>query len=91
MNPAQLLRRANKEFRAWDTQREELLTLGRQLTRASGRLIQAIHRGDDQETDWKKLDETTATILRAIEKMPWFRHAGFVQQALGEYAEATLL
>lgn len=91
MNPAQLLRRASKEFHAWDVQRETLLTLGRELTRASGRLIQAIHRAEDRAEDWKKLDEVAAKILSTIEKTPWFRHSGFVQQALGEYAEALLL
>ena len=91
MNPAQLLRRASKEFHAWDAQRETLLTLGRELTRASGRLIQAIHRGEDQEADWKALDALAGRILVTIGKTPWFRHSGFVQQALGEYAEALLL
>jgi translin len=91
MNPERLLSRARNEFRAWDEQRETLLVLGRELTRASGRLIQAWHRGEERETDWNALDATANKILQAIEKTPWFRHSGFVQQALGEYAEATLL
>lgn len=91
MNARILLRRSRSEFNAWDVQREILLARSRELTRASGRLIQALHRGEDPTSDWTALDRSATQILRGIQKTPWFRHSGFVQQALGEYAEATLL
>ena len=91
MTLRRLLERSRKEFRAWDAQREELLVLGRDLTRQAGRLIQAWHRGDEDRSEWARLDATADMILKKIAATPWFRHAGFVQQALGEYAEAVLL
>jgi translin len=91
MTLSRLLRDARADFRAWDKRREALLAGGRELTRLAGQLIQSYHRHDARPADWLRLERLAAKILVDIQKAPAFRHAGFVQQALGEYVEAILL
>ncbi|MBI2078005.1 MAG: hypothetical protein HYT80_06505 [Euryarchaeota archaeon] len=78
-------------MRRWDATRERLLDSSRKLVRASGRCIRDWHRGDVEAARWADLDRQAEAIVRDVEASPGFRTAGFLQQALGEYAEARLL
>src|SRR5687768_5302181 len=86
-----LLRRAQADFDHWDQVREELLTRSRDLVRASGEAIRQLHRGKTDEARWKQADGLARQLLGIIKREPRFRHSGFVQQGLGEYAEAVIL
>jgi translin len=91
MRLARLVQRAHADFQRWDRVRERLLDDSRQLIRACGALIKGFHRGQFGARLWTPADRLLSQILRATQRAPEFRRAGFVQQALGEYAEAALL
>lgn len=86
-----LLRTATADFEHWDRVREDLLVRSRELVRMSAETIRALHRGDDAAAQWKRLDAAARAMLSTVRREREFRHAGFVQQALGEYAEAVIL
>lgn len=86
-----LLRTAETDFRSWDRHRERLLDESRRLVRQAGALIRDLHRGREEGGLWRAFDRSAASVLRRARKRPEFLHAGFVQQGLGEYAEAIIL
>lgn len=85
------LRKGAQAFRAWDRAREGILRDARELVRCSGGLIRGLHAGRAHAPDWKRADRLTRALLKATRLQPGFRHAGAVQSALAEYAEARIL
>ena len=86
-----LVARGDAGVRRWDVTRERLLDASRKLVRASASCIRDWHRGGVEAARWTDLDRQAEAILRDLDASPEFRTAGFLQQALGEYAEARLL
>ncbi len=73
-----------------DAAREEALHVSRQIIRAAATAIKHVHRQEADEAR-KLLDETAGTVKQINQRLVetpslWF--AGFVQDALKEYAEA---
>lgn len=91
MNLRPLLKTAETEFRSWDRQRERFLSESRRLVRLVAALIRDLHRGRQDRAQWRTAYRGAASLLHRAHRRPEFLHAGFVQQALGEYAEATIL
>ena len=72
--------------------REVALTSSRQAIRLSANSIRATHRGEAEEAA-RLMDEARAALDRGIEataEQPAVRHAGFLQDAEKEYAEARI-
>lgn len=72
--------------------REKAITGSRKVIRASANGIRALHRGE-----WSRADELIAEakrllddIVEALDGNPELLHAGFVNDAAKEYAEATI-
>ena len=73
-----------------DAAREEALDVSRQIIRAAATAIKHVHRQETEEAR-ALLDETANTVAQINQRLAatpslWF--AGFVQDALKEYAEA---
>lgn len=84
-----LVRSGEAGFQRWDERRERLLRESRSLVRASGQRILALHRGRVRPEP--SLDRRARALLSHLRAAREFSASGFVQQALGEYAEAVLL
>jgi translin len=73
--------------------RDRALNEGRQIIRFSANSIRAIHRRDFDEA--KRLLDQAGSMLTALvadlEQSPNLRWAGYVQDAMKEYAEASIL
>jgi translin len=73
--------------------RDRALNEGRQIIRFSANSIHAIHRRDFDEA--KRLLDQAGSMLTALvadlEQSPNLRWAGYVQDAMKEYAEASIL
>jgi translin len=73
--------------------RDRALNEGRQIIRFSANSIRAIHRRDFDEA--KRLLDQAGLMLTALvadlEQSPNLRWAGYVQDAMKEYAEASIL
>ena len=73
--------------------RERALATSRALTRQCANAIRAVHRGEFEQAQ-ALLREATATAQALREGLvghPDLRYAGYTQDALKEYAEATLV
>jgi translin len=72
--------------------RDRALTDGRQIVRLSANAVRATHRGDDAEADRLLNDAHSrlAPLLTSLERFPDILWAGYVQDAMKEYAEARL-
>lgn len=72
--------------------REHAITAGRKVIRASANAIRSLHRGDAEAG--RRLIDEAGEILRSIhdatEGHPELRHAGYVEDAAKEYAEACV-
>ena len=82
-----------ENFETKDTARERSLKLSRKMVRISGRAIKSIHRGEWDIAE-KLLDEVSTLnreIISELEDHPDIFHAGFVENAQQEYAEASIL
>jgi len=72
--------------------RDAALVQARQLTRVSALTIRAIHRGDKDEA-YGLLNEARQLVLtlqRELADYPDLYHAGYTQDAIKEFAEASL-
>lgn len=77
---------------AMHSSREQAINAGRSVIRASGNAIRALHRGDVASAK-ALLDEAVATlreIRKATSSYPNVYWAGYVQDAMKEYAEAAI-
>jgi translin len=84
---------AREEFDALTAARDKALAQTRTLIRHASRAIRAIHR-DEQDVANQELSDArklAAALHKDLEEYPSLYHAGYTQDALKEYAEATLL
>ena len=82
--------RVRVDFDAKDTARERGLTLAREVIRNSANAIRAIHRAEYEDAT-ALMEANTALLKEASEVLkdhPGVRHAGFLQDAQKEHAEA---
>jgi len=85
--------RIHGDFEQRTIARDRALTQARTLTRACAHAIRATHRNDDElARDQLKQAGKIAQALRVeLKDYPDLYHAGYTQDALKEYAEATLV
>lgn len=78
------------DFDAIDAARERGLTLSREVIRNSANAIRSIHRAEfeDAQTLMKKNAELLKEVDKALKAHPRIYHAGFVNDAQKEHAEA---
>jgi len=84
---------AREEFDALTAARDKALAQARTLIRHASRAIRAIHR-DERDVANQELSDArklAAALHKDLEAYPSLYHAGYTQDALKEYAEATLL
>ena len=87
-----LIEKAKKVFDARTTARDQALIQARQLTRLSAHTIRAIHRDDTAQAE-ELLTEArilTFNIQRDLASYPDLYYAGYTQDAIKEFAEASL-
>lgn len=81
------------DFEQRTNARDRALTQARTLTRACAHAIRATHRNEDELA--REHLKQAGTIVRALQvelkDYPDLYHAGYTQDALKEYAEATLV
>jgi len=70
--------------------REQALRLSREVVQHAANAIRAVHRGDAAvaEGSLHAASSLLEQIAASLERHPEFRHAGYVQDALKEFAEA---
>ena len=81
------------DFVARNTARDKALAKARTLIRFASRAIRAVHR-NEKEVALKELDETASLAQQLIEnktEYPDIYFAGYTQDALKEYAEASIV
>lgn len=72
--------------------RDRALADGRQITRLAANAVRALHRGDHAEADrlLTEAERTARDLSRATSPYPGVYWAGYVQDAMKEFAEARL-
>jgi translin len=88
----EIAERIHQSFEALNAARDKALAQTRLLTRHSAQAIRAIHR-DEDELAWQNLEEARHLVgsLRAdLAEYPSLYYAGYTQDALKEYAEASI-
>ncbi len=84
--------RVHQVFELLTEARDKALLQARQLTRLSAQTIRAIHRSEVDEAA-KNLEQAralAASLKTMLADFPQLFHAGYTQDALKEYAEASL-
>lgn len=84
----------HQELEALDQAREKALQLSRWLTRHAGQCIQALHRRDTKRAHehWAQAQALAQEITALFrESHPDLYYAGYVQDALKEFAEASVV
>ncbi|MFN7037886.1 MAG: haloacid dehalogenase, partial [Bellilinea sp.] len=84
--------RVDQTFEALNQAREQALLQARQLTRLCANTIRALHRSE-METARQNLQEAAgiaAGLQRLLQNYPALLYAGYTQDALKEYVEASL-
>lgn len=89
---SQFTEKVHLEFEALNQARDHALVQARQLTRLSANTIRAIHRGENDQANQNLLEANTiaAGLKRSLAEYPQLFFAGYTQDALKEYVEATL-
>ena len=79
-------------FETVTTVRDQALTAGRQITRLSANAVRAIHRGEFAvaEALIAEAGSAAAALIALVTPLPAIAWAGYVQDALKEYAEASI-
>lgn len=92
MELEQIAERIRERFEKSERAREKALALHREAIRAAGLAIRAVHRGDvaDARTLVGKAGEILDGVREVVADHPQVYHAGYVQDAQKEYAEAAL-
>lgn len=82
----------HRVFETLNQARDRALLQARQLTRLSAQTIRAIHRSEVEEADANLKDaRVLATALKGmLADFPQLFYAGYTQDALKEYAEASI-
>lgn len=89
---SELNSRVHQNFEALNQAREQALLQARQLTRLCANTIRALHRSE-METAHHNLheaNEIAAGLQRLLADYPVLLYAGYTQDALKEYVEASL-
>lgn len=91
-NFSQFTEKVHAEFEALNQARDLALVQARQLTRLSAVTIRAIHRGENEQANQNLIeaDGIAAGLKRSLAGYPQLFFAGYTQDALKEYVEATL-
>ncbi len=87
-----LIEKAKKVLDGRTAARDQALAQARQLTRLSAHTIRAIHRDDTQQAEELLMEARVLTlnIQRDLASYPDLYHAGYTQDAIKEFAEASL-
>jgi translin len=89
----EIIERIHQSFEARTNARDRALSQARTLTRFCAHAIRAIHR-DDRSLAQQKLDnarQLAETLQTELSDYPDLYHAGYTQDALKEYAEASIV
>ena len=89
----EIAERAHADFEARNRVRDEALAQARSLIRHASRAIRAVHR-DEKDTALGKLAETAALAKQLntnLTAYPELYFAGYTQDALKEFAEASIV
>lgn len=70
--------------------RDHTVTAGRQVIRLSANAIRALHRGEDATPLLDQARAALGTITASADRFPSVYYAGYVQDAMKEYAEAAI-
>ncbi|MBI5000642.1 MAG: haloacid dehalogenase [Euryarchaeota archaeon] len=70
--------------------REQALRISRELVRASGAAVHAIHKRQSPAQPLKEAGRLLKKLNAVIEGYPELEHAGYVESAFQEYSEALL-
>ncbi|MEZ0397247.1 MAG: haloacid dehalogenase [Anaerolineales bacterium] len=81
-----------KAFEARNTARDKALAQARLLTRACALAIRAVHREDEaaMQAHLAEARDLVAALRRELADFPDLYYAGYTQDALKEYAEASI-
>ena len=79
-----------KRFDAMSTARDAAVTDGRQVVRLAANAVRALHRGDDASALLADARSLLASIREKSAPYPNIYWAGYVQDAMKEYAEAEI-
>jgi translin len=92
-NLEKIAEQAREEFDALTAARDKALAQARTLTRHCSRAIRAIHRNEREAAaqELSSARKLAAALREDLAGYPSLYHAGYTQDALKEYAEATLL
>lgn len=71
--------------------REKGIKISREITRTSRSIIHDIHKGQDTGKGLKDLGKQVDGLNTIMRNHPELLHGGFVENALQEYAEASIL
>ena len=87
-----LIEKAKKVLDERTAVRDQALTQARQLTRLSAHTIRAIHRNESQQAHELLMEAhvLTLNIQRDLASYPDLYYAGYTQDAIKEFAEASL-
>lgn len=87
-----LIENAKKILDERTAARDQALVQARQLTRLSAHTIRAIHRGETDQAEELLMDARilTLNIQRDLASYPDLYYAGYTQDAIKEFAEASL-
>ena len=89
----EIAERIHQEFETCTAARDRALTQARTLTRACAHAIRATHRNEDDlaQEHLSQAGQLVQTLRSELVNYPDLYHAGYTQDALKEYAEATLV
>jgi len=89
---SELNSRVHQNFEALNQAREQALLQARQLTRLCANTIRALHRSEIETAhhNLQEANEIAAGLQRLLADYPVLLYAGYTQDALKEYVEASL-
>jgi translin len=77
-------------FEAMSSARDAAVTKGRQVVRLAANAVRALHRGEDASSLLSEAKGLLSSIRETTEPYPNVYWAGYVQDAMKEYAEAEI-
>ena len=91
-NLAAIAEQIHRDFEARTAARDQALALSRQLTRHCAHTVRAIHRGEQHEAETllNQARQVVAQIRTLLAPYPDLFYAGYTQDALKEFAEASI-
>jgi len=91
-NLPSIAEQVHQVFEAQTHVRDKALEQARSLTRESAHAIRAIHRGEDEEahTHLRQAQNLVEKLKSELANYPMLYYAGYTQDAIKEYAEASI-